>query len=169
MTTKRKLRNGDVEAEAFMEKLTGGPLTFGRMIRSIRLSEDMTQAECAKLLGVTKQHLSDVERDVRSVSPERAARWAEALGHAPEQFIAQAVEDVLTRAGMLYRVVCEISAEEDPAQLLTAQSPTPNSEAVWAWGQSAGRSARSGILLMQCSARAAMVRLGLTPKLAETI
>lgn len=107
MTTKRKLRNGDVEAEAFMEKLTGGPLTFGRMIRSIRLSEDMTQAECAKLLGVTKQHLSDVERDVRSVSPERAARWAEALGHAPEQFIAQAVEDVLTRAGMLYRVKIE--------------------------------------------------------------
>jgi DNA-binding transcriptional regulator YiaG len=59
-----------------LEAVTGGPLTFGEMIWSIREGEEMSLAAFAGPLGISRQHLNDVEKGQRAVSPTRAAEWA---------------------------------------------------------------------------------------------
>jgi len=92
------------EAVAFLEKLTGGPLTFGRLIRSIRLGEDESLATFAQKLGVSRQNLSDIEQGTRGVSVKRAAEWAELLGYGPEQFVELAVQAELDAAKIELKV-----------------------------------------------------------------
>jgi transcriptional regulator with XRE-family HTH domain len=64
------------------EQLGGGPLTFGRFIRSIRIGEEESLKTFATKLGVSRQTLSDIEQERRSVSVQRAAKWAKKLGYA---------------------------------------------------------------------------------------
>jgi transcriptional regulator with XRE-family HTH domain len=87
-----------------LEKLAGGPLTLGMVIRSTRLGEEMTQAGFARLLGVTPSYLCDLEKDRKSVSPARAARFAKALGYSERQYVRLALQDALRRAGLSYTV-----------------------------------------------------------------
>ena len=57
-------------AMKIVEKIAGGPLTLGRAIASIRKSEELTQDECAKKLGVSKSHLCDVEKGRKTLRSE---------------------------------------------------------------------------------------------------
>ena len=100
-------KRGRSDAMTFLEKLSGGPLTFARLLRSIRESEAMTQATFAETLGISKQHLSHIENGRKVVSPERAARWASVLGYSESQFVRLALQDELQRAGLRYTVTVE--------------------------------------------------------------
>jgi len=72
----------EVDARAFLiARRSGRPLTFGALLRAIRLGEEETLEAFAARLGETKQHLSDLEHDRRGVSVERAAAWAKVLGY----------------------------------------------------------------------------------------
>jgi transcriptional regulator with XRE-family HTH domain len=102
-----KKRNGSVEAEAFLEKLTGGPLTFGRMLRAHRLGEEETQTTFAERLRISKQQLSDIENDRRGVSVERAAEWAKALEHSMALFVELAIQGQLRAANLPFVVSVE--------------------------------------------------------------
>ncbi len=107
MTTKRenpRRRRGRSDSMAFLEKLSGGPLTLARLLRSIREGEALTQAEFADSLGISKQHLSHIENGRKVVSPERASRWALLLGYSESQFVRLALQDELYRAGLRYTV-----------------------------------------------------------------
>lgn len=95
MSTKKKS-----DSIRFLEKLTGGPLTLGRFIRSIRLGEDASQQHFSKQLGISIQHLSDIENGRRVVSPARAAKFATALGYSETQFVELAIQDMLNQAGL---------------------------------------------------------------------
>ena len=87
-----------------LENLAGGPLSLGRLIAAIRAGEEMTQAEFAGRLGISKAHLCDVEKDRRIVSPVRANQWAKKLGYDPEQFIELALQGELLKCGLSYKV-----------------------------------------------------------------
>ncbi len=95
------------DAMTFLEKLSGGPLTLAKLLRSIREGEAKTQAEFAETLGVSKQHLSHIENGRKVVSPERAARWATLLGYAESQFVRLALQEELHRAGLRYTVAVD--------------------------------------------------------------
>lgn len=84
----------------FLEKLTNGPLTLGRLLRSIRLGEEMSLKSFSKTLGISLQHLSDIENDRRAVSPVRAAKFAVRLGYLETQFIELAVQGILNQSGL---------------------------------------------------------------------
>ncbi len=45
------------------------------------LSEEMSQVEFAKQLGISRSHLCDIEKGRKSVSVARAARFAKILGY----------------------------------------------------------------------------------------
>lgn len=94
MTTKRKNYN----ARDVLERLTGGPLTFGEMLSSIRLCDEYSQVEFAKLLDISKSHLCDVEKGRKSVSPGRAIRWAQVLGYSEKQFVRLSLQQMLDEA-----------------------------------------------------------------------
>jgi transcriptional regulator with XRE-family HTH domain len=94
----------EVQARAFLERRRGGPLTFGALVRAIRLGEGETLAAFAGRLGVTKQRLSDVECGRRGVSIGRAAAWARTLGYHAGQFVELAMQAEVAAAGLPFVV-----------------------------------------------------------------
>lgn len=89
-----------------IEKITGGKLTLGKLIWTIRECEEASQVDFAEKLGCSKQHLCDVEHDRKNVSPRMAADYAEILGYSREQFIRLALQSLVDRDGL--RVIVEI-------------------------------------------------------------
>ena len=87
-----------------LEAATGGPVTLGRLIEAVRLGEEMTQPEFAKRLGISKSHLNDIEKERKTVSPERAARFARSLGYSEKRFVKLALQGQLDQSGLKFRV-----------------------------------------------------------------
>jgi DNA-binding XRE family transcriptional regulator len=52
----------------YLERIRGGPLTFGALVRSIRETDEHTLEDLAKRLGVSRSHLRDIEKGRRAVS-----------------------------------------------------------------------------------------------------
>ena len=94
MTIKSKMTEKTLQD---IEKITGLKLTLGNLILSIRQADEISQVEFAKKLGITKQHLCDIERGRKPVSPRLAAKYAEILGYSKEQFIRLALQDMVDR------------------------------------------------------------------------
>lgn len=90
-----------------LEKASGGALTIGKLLEATRIGEEMTQPKFAKQLGISKSHLNDIEKGRKSVSVERAARFARQLGYSEEQYISLAIQSQIDDAGLLYRVEIE--------------------------------------------------------------
>ena len=51
-------------------------LEFGAYMASLREARGMTQKQVADLVGVTDNHVSDIENGVRKISPERYDQFA---------------------------------------------------------------------------------------------
>jgi antitoxin HigA-1 len=99
-----KKRSAKVPAGPVLEKITGGPITFGKLLESIRITEEWSMAELAVKLGITRSQVNDIEKGRKAVSIERAARFAEALGFSPVRFVTLALQSQLDQAGLNYRV-----------------------------------------------------------------
>lgn len=97
------------ETRKFLEKLTGGPVTIGRLIEAIRLGEDLSQADLAKKLKISRSHLNDIEKGNKAVSPERAARFARALRHSQERFVELALQSLVDDAGLKLKVNVDVA------------------------------------------------------------
>ena len=97
MATKRKRKKRTtpsedrIDAMELLESLYG-PVTLGGMIWSLRECDEISQAEFARRLGVSRSHLCDIEKGRKVVSPERAAAWANALGFPPTVFVKLALQ-----------------------------------------------------------------------------
>jgi len=92
------------ETMRFLENVAGRPLTLGGLLESIRLSEDMSQAEFSKKLQISASHLCDIEKGRKVVSPERAARFAKILGRSQQQFVRLALQELVNEAGLRMKV-----------------------------------------------------------------
>lgn len=95
MNTKKK---GD--ALKYLESLRGERLTFGRLLHSIRICDEISQTQLAEMMGMSRSNICDIEKDRRTVTIEKAARFAEVLGYSKNQFIAAVIDDQLTEAGI---------------------------------------------------------------------
>jgi len=89
-----------------IEKITGGKLTLGKLLLSIRECDEMAQVDFAEKLGCSKQHLCDIEHDRKSISPKLAANYAKVLGYSQEQFVRLALQNIVDRDGI--KLVVEI-------------------------------------------------------------
>lgn len=94
------ITNQSSEALEFLESLIGKKPTFGEYLLAIRESEEMTQADFSKQLGVSRHYLCDIERKRRYVSPKAAAEFAEKLGYSSKQFVRLCLQDMLNRDGL---------------------------------------------------------------------
>ncbi len=99
MTTERKS-----EAGQFMEMITGGSLTLGGYLLSIRQGDELSQKEIANRLGISRSHLCDIEKGRKTLSPERAARFARILGYSETQFVRLALQAMVEEAGLPFMV-----------------------------------------------------------------
>lgn len=84
----------------FLEKLVGRKLSLGDLLCAIRQGEAMSQAEFAAELGVSRSHLCDLEKGRKTLSPERAARFARILGYSEAQFVRLSLQDMIQHAGL---------------------------------------------------------------------
>lgn len=94
-------------AMAALEKISGGPLTLGGLIHSIRTGEELSLADFSKRLKITLSHLCDIEKGRKTVSPERAARFAKILGRSPKQFVQLALQELLDKQDIPMVVIIE--------------------------------------------------------------
>lgn len=87
-----------------LERLAGGPLTIAVTIKSTREGEGLSQAEFARLLGISRSHLCDIEKGRKGVSPERAAEFARKLGYSESQWVRLALQDLVDRVGLSLKI-----------------------------------------------------------------
>lgn len=80
---------------------------MAKTIEAIRLADEVTLTDFARKLGISKQTLCDIEKNRTLVPPERAQRFAKKLGYSEKVFIKLAVQDLLAKSGMKYRVELE--------------------------------------------------------------
>lgn len=95
MTTKKKS-----SALRFLEEISGGPLTLGDLILSIRLGEELSQTEFARQLGISRSHLCDIEKGRKTLSLRRAVQFARKLGYSETQFARLALQQQVEDAGL---------------------------------------------------------------------
>jgi transcriptional regulator with XRE-family HTH domain len=76
-----------------LDELAGKPLTLGNTLNSIRLCNEMTLKEFAKILGVSVSYLSDIEHGRKLISPRKAYEYAEKLGYSSTEFVRLALQD----------------------------------------------------------------------------
>lgn len=93
----------------FLMKITGRPVILGKLIESIRIGEDFSQAELAKKLKISRSHLNDIEKGNKAVSPRRAARFAKALGHSEERFVELSLQSLVDEAGLKLRISVNVA------------------------------------------------------------
>lgn len=98
-TITRGSRSQDSDAMQFLNQLTG-KLTFAKVIRSTRLCDELSQQDFAAKLGISKQHLCDIEKGRKTVSPARAWAWAKKLGYHPLQWAELALQDLIDKEGL---------------------------------------------------------------------
>lgn len=101
MTTKKS------SAINTLEKIRGSSLTFGRMIESIRKSDEISQVGLALKMKISKAHLCDIEKGRRTVTLSRAIQFAKVLGYSTTQFAAKALEDQAREVGLKVRITVE--------------------------------------------------------------
>jgi transcriptional regulator with XRE-family HTH domain len=72
-------------------------LTFGAVLRSFRQTQDMTQDDCATILGFSKAMLSEYENGKKIPTTRKAYDIAKKLGIPPNTAVLLAVNDQLRR------------------------------------------------------------------------
>ncbi len=87
-----------------LNKVAGGPLTFGRMLWAWRQCEEASLQVFALRLGISKQHLSDLEKEKKFASPGRAAHYALILKLPPHLAVQLTLQDLVRRDGLKYEV-----------------------------------------------------------------
>ena len=79
-------------------------MTFGSLIRSLRTSDEISQTELAKKIGVSKQFLNDVEHNRKDVGFEFAKKLASALGYSIDPLLELLIKQKLKRQRLNYIV-----------------------------------------------------------------
>lgn len=87
-----------------------GRLTVGQFLRSWRLSEELSQKEFAKKIGISAANLCDIEKERKGISPEKAHGIAKKIGYAPAVLVKMAIEDQLASSGLSYTVEIKSAA-----------------------------------------------------------
>ncbi|MEZ4740859.1 MAG: helix-turn-helix transcriptional regulator [Bdellovibrionota bacterium] len=98
MNTKKNKRNYQ-RAGKVLKDLKIQP-SFGETIRSLRECDEITQVELARQIGVSRQFLSDVEKDRKVVGVEFAKKLSDAMGYPIETFLQPLINSQLERAGI---------------------------------------------------------------------
>lgn len=94
------------DASMVLDDFIQEPLTFGEMIKTIRQTEyeNMNQQAFAELIGISKSRLSDIENNRKLISITKAIEMANKLGQSKRFFVMIAMQDMLSRNNLNYRV-----------------------------------------------------------------
>ena len=103
------MKTKKTNAATFLESLTG-PLTFGGLLHSLRMTDEFSQADLAKKAKVSKGLICDIEKGRRDASIELSVKLAKIMGYTPESFVAILLEEQIRRAKLNFKVKLEKAA-----------------------------------------------------------
>lgn len=98
------ITNESKETLDYLESLINKKPTLGDYLLAIRQGEELSQANFAKQLGISRQNLCDIEHNRRFPSPKMAASFADKLGYSRKQFVRLCLQDLLNRENILLLV-----------------------------------------------------------------
>ena len=81
-----------------------GSLSFGGFLRGARASKDLSQSAMAKMLGLSRSTLCDIEKGRHLASPALAAKIARKCGLAVKMAVQAALQDQVNKAKLKMRV-----------------------------------------------------------------
>lgn len=87
-----------------------GALTFGGLLKAHRMGEEMTQVQFAKLLGLSKQGLNDLESNRKSPTIRRAMGIAKKIGLLPELVVQIVLQDQVSKENLKLSVSVKSSS-----------------------------------------------------------
>lgn len=99
---------GTKRLKSLLEKKLG-PMTFGSFLHGARVSQDLSQIEMAKFIGISKSSLCDIEKGRQFVSPALAAKIAKKCGLSKIVAVEACLNDQLRRAGLNLRTEVKAS------------------------------------------------------------
>lgn len=99
MTIDKSFRNALSATKDLWEEMT-----FGSLLRSLRMSDDITQVDLAKKLKISKQFLSDVEHDRKNIGIDFAKKVADVMGYSIEPLLELIIKDQLKKSNLKYSV-----------------------------------------------------------------
>ena len=76
----------------------GDFFSFGDLIATFRMCDEMDQREFSTKLGVSESYLRDVEARRVVVGPAEAAAWARVVGYPATEFVRRLLQDLLDEA-----------------------------------------------------------------------
>ena len=79
--------------EAFKD-IIKEPIPFGETLSILRSFEGKNQSDFAKMIGISRGNLCDIEKGRKGVSPERAAQFAKKLGYPVSYLVEIALNDI---------------------------------------------------------------------------
>ncbi len=91
----KKIQYGSKELERDF-----GPMTFGRLIQSYRMADELSQKEFSIILGISTASLRDVEKGRRIPNPERASLIARKLKEPESYWVQLALQDQFNHIGL---------------------------------------------------------------------
>jgi DNA-binding XRE family transcriptional regulator len=92
-----------VDAKKWLEERVG-PLTFAMHMRAVRARLDMSQVAMAKLLGMSKSTLCDIEKGRQLVSPSLAAKIARKCKDPVKVAVVLSLRDQLRKAKLDFEI-----------------------------------------------------------------
>jgi transcriptional regulator with XRE-family HTH domain len=101
------IRKSSSEALNYINQLTGEAITFGGMLANIRQCDEISQVTFAKMLGVSRQYLCDIEHNRKLVSPKSAYEYAKKLGYSTKYFVWLALQSAIDNAGLEFNIQLE--------------------------------------------------------------
>ena len=103
MSTKSK------NAKEVMDKISG-PLKFGSLLHSLRICDEVSQAELARRVGVSRGLICDIEKGRRDATIEIVVKFAKALGYPAEGFVSVLLQEQIRRAKLNFKVTVSKAA-----------------------------------------------------------
>ena len=80
------------------------PLTFGEVLRSWRLAEEMSQTQMARRLKISRANLCDIEKGRKIPTPIRAVKIAKKLGMVEARAVESVLQDLLKKDRLKFKV-----------------------------------------------------------------
>ena len=74
--------------------------SFGQFVRDIRETDEISQAELARRMLVSRQFINAIEHDKANVSIPMAMKIAQCFGYPHEAFVEVLLDDMLKKAGI---------------------------------------------------------------------
>ena len=99
----------NIKTRKILRNLNKGPFTFGQLLLSLRKADEITQAELARQLNVSKGLICDIEKSRRLASIHLAAQIAKVMGYSEVVMIKQLFEDQLQTVKIKCKVKLEAS------------------------------------------------------------